>query len=142
MNGETTFLDEFNATAPDLSREVNVVVKSARTHHYSQNEQIVGTWIDGKTLYEKTIQINTPSTGINNIQHEISNFGTLAKCVGAFLRADDLQLIIPNYSSVDTWIVTVDDFSSTQFKLRVGTSYTGSNAITTAYITIQYTKTT
>lgn len=26
MNGETTFLDEFNATAPDLSREVNVIV--------------------------------------------------------------------------------------------------------------------
>ena len=26
MNGETTFLDEFNATAPDLSREVNVMV--------------------------------------------------------------------------------------------------------------------
>ena len=26
MNGETTFLDEFNTTAPDLSREVNVIV--------------------------------------------------------------------------------------------------------------------
>lgn len=26
MDGQTTFLDEFNATAPDLSREVNVIV--------------------------------------------------------------------------------------------------------------------
>lgn len=26
MDGQTTFLDEFNATAPDLSREVNVMV--------------------------------------------------------------------------------------------------------------------
>ena len=54
MNGETTFLDEFNATAPDLSREVNVMVVGGRAHHYSQNEQVVGTWIDGKPVYEKT----------------------------------------------------------------------------------------
>lgn len=26
MDGQTTYLDEFNATAPDLSREVNVIV--------------------------------------------------------------------------------------------------------------------
>lgn len=26
-------------------------------HHYSTNEQIVGTWVDGKTLYEKTVII-------------------------------------------------------------------------------------
>ena len=24
------------------------------THHYSENEQVVGTWVNGKTLYEKT----------------------------------------------------------------------------------------
>ena len=26
------------------------------THNYSTTEQVVGTWIDGSTLYEKTIQ--------------------------------------------------------------------------------------
>lgn len=26
MDGQTTFLDEFNATAPDLSRDINVMV--------------------------------------------------------------------------------------------------------------------
>ena len=54
MDGQTTFLDEFNATAPDLSREVNVMVVGRSGHHYSQNEQVIGTWINGKPLYEKT----------------------------------------------------------------------------------------
>ncbi|MBP5597783.1 MAG: hypothetical protein J6Y02_20610 [Pseudobutyrivibrio sp.] len=31
MDGQTTFLDEFNATAPDLSREVNVMVYGGST---------------------------------------------------------------------------------------------------------------
>ena len=31
------------------------------THHYSTDEQIVGTWIDGNTLYEKTISFTTPN---------------------------------------------------------------------------------
>ena len=29
-------------------------------HTYSTTEQIVGTWIDGKTIYEKTVEFQTP----------------------------------------------------------------------------------
>lgn len=29
------------------------------THHYSTDEQIVGTWVDGSTLYEKTYEITS-----------------------------------------------------------------------------------
>lgn len=28
-------------------------------HHYSEDEKVVGTWIDGKPLYEKTIEFDT-----------------------------------------------------------------------------------
>ena len=31
------------------------------THHYSTDEQIVGTWIDGSTLYEKTLVFDNPT---------------------------------------------------------------------------------
>ncbi len=31
-------------------------------HHYSTNEQVVGTWFNGKTLYEKTISFTTGSS--------------------------------------------------------------------------------
>lgn len=38
------------------------------SHHYSTTEQIVGTWIDGKTLYEKTIINSSPTyTKVGNV---------------------------------------------------------------------------
>ena len=39
------------------------IVQSA--FNYSTNEQIVGKWIDGKPLYQKTAQITTPTSGAN-----------------------------------------------------------------------------
>ena len=32
-------------------------------HTYSTNEQAIGTWIDGKTIYEKTVKFTTTSIG-------------------------------------------------------------------------------
>lgn len=52
-------------------------------HNYSTTEQVIGTWIDGKPLYEKVVtglnftpQLNTfVSTGIN-----ISNIEFIVRC--------------------------------------------------------------
>lgn len=35
-------------------------------HNYSTDEQIVGTWIDGSTVYEKTFDIRTNAERISN----------------------------------------------------------------------------
>lgn len=47
------------------------------THNYSTDEQIVGTWIDGKPLYEKTLYwdntIHTFVTGSNALTHDIQD---------------------------------------------------------------------
>lgn len=40
-------------------------------HHYSTTEQVVGTWIDGSTLYEKTKVIPVSSTSVINKIREI-----------------------------------------------------------------------
>lgn len=45
---------------------------------YSTSEQSTGeTWVDGKTIYQKTIKITSLNTGISQQQHGISNFGEL-----------------------------------------------------------------
>lgn len=58
----------------------------ASGHNYSTTEQIVGTWIDGKTIYEKTItamnvRVNTSDwqnlEQINDIDTLISTEGTI-----------------------------------------------------------------
>ena len=47
------------------------------THHYSTDEQIVGTWVDGKTLYEKTFQLNSNFSLSNNTWTNIIEFSGL-----------------------------------------------------------------
>ena len=47
---------------------------------YSLTEQVIGTWVNGKKVYEKVVPINLPgaTTGIS-IPHGIENFGGLVK---------------------------------------------------------------
>lgn len=57
-------------------------------HNYSTTEQIVGTWIDGSTIYEKTLIFNnkyvTNSNSTCELVHDISNLGTVSFIVGAY----------------------------------------------------------
>lgn len=48
---------EVNESRPASSNAVAEVLS------YSTEEKVVGTWIDGKTLYEKTIILRVPSNG-------------------------------------------------------------------------------
>lgn len=42
--------------------------------NYSTEEHIIGTWIDGSTLYEKTVNVgDMPNNSQNTIIHGISN---------------------------------------------------------------------
>lgn len=50
---------------------------------YSTSETSTGeTWVDGKTIYQKTIKITSLNTGISQQQHGISNFGELIDIYG------------------------------------------------------------
>lgn len=40
--------------------------QGAIAHHYSTEEHIIGTWIDGKPLYEKTFYLDDRASNINN----------------------------------------------------------------------------
>ena len=48
--------------------------------HYSTTEQIVGTWVDGSTLYEKTLFFNNKKAASDNtseLLHGVSNIGSV-----------------------------------------------------------------
>lgn len=57
-------------------------------HNYSTDEQIVGTWIDGSTIYEKTLVFNnklvTNDNSTSELVHGISNLGTVSFIVDAY----------------------------------------------------------
>ena len=45
---------------------------------YSTQEQLIGRWIDGKLLYEKTINFGTlPNAASKSVSHEISGVDTI-----------------------------------------------------------------
>ena len=53
LTGEATITLQYTKTT-DTPGSGPYVTSGAYAHHYSTNEQVVGTWIDGSTLYEKT----------------------------------------------------------------------------------------
>lgn len=47
------------------------VPSGALAHHYTTDEQVVGTWVDGSTLYEKTFSYNSVSSGDNTFAFDL-----------------------------------------------------------------------
>lgn len=104
---------------------------------YSLAEKIVGSWIDGKTIYRKTIVIdNGVANGENNIPHSINNFEHIIKSEMFFYdSSSSSSLLIPceSPSGPHVWNWTIN---STHIKLFSGFVYNYP-----LYITLYYTKT-
>ena len=118
---------------------IGIKYGSSNSHNYSTTEQIVGTWIDGSTIYEKTISLQsvylennavTPinvSTYVPNIAHGISLEGSLIY-QSAFIT-------MPFYQG--QYVISACFDSNTTIGIyRSGGSITVDNL----YLTIRYTK--
>lgn len=104
--------------------------------HYSTDEQVIGTWIDGSTIYEKTIYVPTLSIDSStNVNQTIeANFvGNSLISVSGYKTSSTNSSI---YSIPDGRLsVFVDDQANLKLEAINGGSWTGS-----AYVTIRYTK--
>ena len=107
-------------------------------NNYSTEEQVVGTWIDGKPIYQKTITIsNCQANTWNNTNHNISNIDVivneygLAKCTnGTFYNI--------GYRNAE--ICGMLQANSTTAGVYLGSHTVYNNSV--IFITLQYTKTT
>jgi len=96
-------------------------------HHYSTSEKIVGTWIDGSTVYERTIDFGSDITIDNNWQTTSEPNTNMGKCISAILMSSS--------GNVRTSPSVQLDYGS---YIRICyTNWTD----TGRYLTIQYTKT-
>lgn len=114
--------------------------------HYSLNEQVIGTWVDGSTLYEKTVYYAGGTTGQIHIPHNITN---MSKCVDVFGTCYDIgykegsqrigagDLPLPRIAT-DNNNVGFTGVSKTEINVSVGNIW--SDRITDFYITLRYTK--
>ena len=67
------------------------------THHYDTDEQVIGTWADGSTLYEKTFEFNPP-----------------------FSTRNDLTLNLPGNAWIKEWKVFLSDNVSSPVTIGQG----------------------
>lgn len=111
------------------------------TVHYSENEQIIGTWIDGKPLYQKTINVGYLSGSASNTQlnHNIAN---IDKIVG-------IETIGVNEQSGASKTLDTPDTQAGNNRLTTYVSKTlvnvyheNSAPTMRAFVTVRYTKTT
>ena len=113
---------------------------------YSTAEQRIGTWIDGKPIYRKTILQNTFTAGESEINHNISDVERIVNISGIAYRTDGSAEPLPTLCPpeyIELWQLSVYDVNRTRYRI-----YVGSNLITDyarlgeLYLTLEYTKTT
>lgn len=114
-------------------------------HDYSTVEKVIGTWIDGKPLYEITIPINSFSYGSAfTVAHGISNLDKVVETKGKFYRGDEgswnpIPFIYP--ANPSSWGIQDYNYKSTVFSMFIGSGFSASQ-LSDMSITIKYTKTT
>ena len=124
---------------PNYEKRVNEMKNLLK---YSTDEQKVGTWIDGKPIYKKTIIISNTalSAGENKIQHGISN---LKDCIkNEVMKPGGIQLPYINLNSSNNLNTGtfVSGVTQTEIIIRIFNDSWGSH--NNWYATLYYTKTT
>lgn len=111
-----------------------------RYHKYSTEEQVVGEWINGKPIYEKTINTGAfPSNSEKDVAHGISNIENIITYFGFAKRNDNVFSNIPISSNVSSALIQTD---CNLTNIRLITGYSAASVYIDSYITLQYTKTT
>ena len=111
--------------------------------HYSNDEQIIGTWTDGKPVYERTIHINnlpnasTPGSFVYT-NHNIANFKKLVKISGIINFANGNFALLPYVLSNNLNAQVGAVVTSTQIGIMVNVD----RSTASADVTLEYTKTT
>lgn len=121
--------------------EITNAVESAK-HVYSTNEQVVGKWINGHDVYEKTFIIPNPAmNNIGNIDFTELNIDRLLSFDGTYIRVvGSLNFIYKLGSYEDSRIYSWVRYDSSTNYLNYYIQHNSSESIANLYIIVRYTK--
>ena len=112
---------------------------------YSPDEQLIGTWADGKPLYQKTIVCYAPASITVNTEYVIYTLPTDCVICGGEISRDRQQGSVTTYGS-DSIVFhgsnETYDFKSVDGYKLVGSFQATGWASSKFIITLRYTKTT
>lgn len=118
------------------------------SHNYSTTEQVIGTWIDGKPVYECTFYLATASLSSKEfaISTGLSDIKKILTCTGVLTNGSETYTLpferLTERESIRTFARVNSDGTVT---LNVITGVGGASVystVTDVYVTITYTKTT
>lgn len=106
---------------------------------YSLEERVIGSWIDGKPLYEKTFKFES-IRGLTNVKITIDNPDTIfvAEGYGINQNADNIPLLFPYPDKLTEVCTAFVRSTKNEIGFRLGSNVT----LLEAFVTIRYTKTT
>lgn len=116
-------------TANNLNEMQNILNDK---FNYTQEEQRIGTWIDGKPIYRKVFVVSVTDHYIT--VGTITNLDIITSCNSYLHRNGN------DYHNINNWGKNDQDYGITyrhNNDIEFDSSYTG-----TLYITLEYTKTT
>lgn len=138
--------DLFNGAYADLTGKPTLNGDTINGNMYSkkftETEQRIGTWIDGKPLYQKTCVFGSVSGTNANLPLNIANVDFISLCTDGSV----VNGICPiPYVTGSQYNNNIGGFFSkaadnTNFAIRIGSAMAGS--VNSVVLTVQYTKTT
>ena len=105
-------------------------------HVYSTEEKIVGEWIDGRPVYEKTLNVGTIGSG-TTFAHGITNLDWIIDYSLFGLYEGRTKLVSPANGSSSSIGFVIANWDSTNITFTKGNL---SNNFSNCYCTIRYTK--
>lgn len=132
-----TIIAEYTKTTDTELSPVSLP-KIKSIHNYSTEEQIVGTWIDGKPIYEKVINSGYLANN-NSITIDVShlNINDVIQLKGIAFTDDKKQFRPITLGTSDSNAIRID-FTNNNVRIITWSNWSSYNS----FIIIQYTKTT
>ena len=108
---------------------------------YSSEEQVIGTWIDGKPIYRKVINIGKlqATKGAYSYNHGISNIAYFTKVEGIINNGTEWFAANSVYRGVNNYTY---DFGLLATKTKITCSTQTDRSAYSIIVTLEYTKTT
>ncbi len=154
QGNEVIWID--NSTTAENINATKAYVDSLFKHKYSTDEQVVGTWIDGKPVYERVLHYDTISqSGEFLIYYYDKDGNQITIPIERIISMDGFFVVngaganprsyepIPRVKQNWDWSFTADWFQEDKFQCRIGGNFNQfAGGISDVNIIIRYTKTT
>lgn len=142
-NSANNFKDFLDAIKPFLNYQFyDMSGQGVEANNFSTDEKVIGTWIDGKPLYQKTVSTGAlPNSTVKAVAHNVSNVDKVCDIFGFVSTGDqygtNYPLLFRGNGSFNDGINLYSDRNN----IIIYTNKNYSN-MSESYVTLQYTKTT